>query len=83
MSKDERQGMTNEEIAALALAVMVRNREQQEPTADVGDHFPDEWVDLYRRFAALSRWWEDVYPDPQYRVHQIVEHPNREPPPGT
>ena len=69
--------MTDEEAAACALAVYARNQEQTardrgEWTKDVGDHFPEEWVEVYRDLVRLSRESRNAYPDPEYRVHQML-----------
>ena len=66
--------MRNDEFAAMALAVHVRNavlatldRHDLIP----GDHFPLEWRDLYAE-ALRGVTETDPNDDPQHRVHNVV-----------
>ena len=69
--------MTNEEIAALALAVHVRNALLQRlhrSDLDVGDHFPEDWRYLYAEALRGAKETEGRYEDPQERVHNMQRY---------
>ena len=65
-----------EEVAAFAVAVLVRNRilppAGRLPKRDPGDGFLIEhWRALYAEALYWSKGWEEAYPDPGERVHKI------------
>ncbi len=69
--------MTNEEIAAFALAVHVRNcaLEAGVSAAQMGDNFPVvEWQTLYSVALEKADDLKDSYPDPEMCVHEIQPH---------
>ena len=66
--------MSNHEIAAFALAVHVRNAalEAVGVESTLGDGFPlEDWRELYERCRECAAAYEQSYPDPEERVHQI------------
>ena len=69
--------MTSEEIAALALAVHVRNdllHRLGRHDLDPGDSFPEEWRELYVAALRGAKETEGLYRDPQERVHKMQRY---------
>ena len=66
--------MTNEEIAAIALAVHVRNallERMNRHDLIPGDHFPEEWRNSYAEALRGAKQTEGLYDDPHERVHNM------------
>ena len=70
--------MTNEEIAAFALAVKVREELLQSlDRLDLtpGDHFPvDQWAEAYAEAVKQAKRFEPHHPGPEIRVHKILPY---------
>ena len=68
--------MTNEAIAAAALAILVRDEAVLGEIAveDVGDAVPAEmWQERWEHALRESRNLEATHPDQEYRLHRVAE----------
>ena len=67
--------MSNEAIAAAALAIQVRDAAilRGMTTDEISDALPSEdWQECWEHALRQSRAWETTYPDPQERLHKVA-----------